>query len=348
MAILQSTTSVTGLVGVAPRLVFIATNDTEVAITTTGYLNSEQAVNQGFSDGDMALVTTKTSPSATDVSVGWFQINYASGNWSLAPTSSPGDVTLPTIANHIAVFTNTTGTLSEDASTAINGGNIQAGVSGTAGALISFPTTALKGSLQIVAVPNTGNTLVTVSNAAHGQASIYTIPDGGQTTSNFLISNSAGTQTIDTGSLALSLGGLTLGSSGHVSSLTIFPGTAANGTLIVTAGNAGGAFNTTITSGTIGQSTTYTIPDIGAATGGIVVSTTAMRVKMVVAAAAAGGAAAQSFSDAFCTSASVVTGAWVTQTTPASVLTIVPGNGSFIVTSSANAGVGTFSYVIHK
>lgn len=348
MPILQSTTSVTGLVGVAPRLVFIATNDTEAAVTTTGYLNTEQAVNQGFADGDMALVTTKSSPSATDVSTGWFQINYASGNWSLSPTSSPGDVVLPTTANHLAVFTDTTGTLSEDVSTAINAGNIQAGVSGTAGALISFPATASKGSLQLVAVANAGDTLVTISNASQGQASIYTIPDGGQTNSNFLISNSAGIQTIATGSLALSVGTLTLGSSGNVSSLTIFPGTAANGTLIITAGNAGGAFNTTVTSGTMGQSTTYTIPDIGASTGGVVVSTAPVRMKVVAAAAAAGGNAAQSFSDAFCTSSSVVTGAWVTQATPASVLTIVPGNGSFVVTSSADAGVGTFSYVIHK
>lgn len=70
--------------------------------------------------------------------------------------------------------------------------------------------------------------------------------------------------------------------------------------------------------------------------------------KSVAKAAAAGGAAAQSFTDAFCTTASVVIGNWVTQANAASVLTIVPGNGSFVVTSSANAGVGTFSYTINK
>lgn len=70
--------------------------------------------------------------------------------------------------------------------------------------------------------------------------------------------------------------------------------------------------------------------------------------KSVAGAAAAGGAAAQSFTDAFCTSGSCVVGNWNTQANAASVLTIVPGNGSFVVTSSADAGVGTFNYIITK
>lgn len=70
--------------------------------------------------------------------------------------------------------------------------------------------------------------------------------------------------------------------------------------------------------------------------------------KSVAGAAAAGGAAAQSFTDAFCTSGSCVVGNWNTQANAASVLKIVPGNGSFVVTSSADAGVGTFNYIITK
>jgi len=60
------------------------------------------------------------------------------------------------------------------------------------------------------------------------------------------------------------------------------------------------------------------------------------------------GSATQNFVDAFCTATSVVTGSWQTQTTPASIYTIVPGVGSFDVISSADAGVGTFNYVIYK
>jgi hypothetical protein len=151
-----------------------------------------------------------------------------------------------------------------------------------------------------------------------------------------------------TGAITSTTGNITSGSSGDAGTFIAFPATAANGTMIIAAGNAGGAFNTTITSGTMGQSTVYTVPDIGASTGGVVVSTAAVRMKSVAGAAAAGGAAAQSFTDAFCTSGSNVIGNWNTQANAASVLKIVPGNGSFVVTSSADAGVGTFNYIIMK
>ena len=150
------------------------------------------------------------------------------------------------------------------------------------------------------------------------------------------------------GAITSTAGNITSGSSGDAGTFIAFPATAANGTMIVAAGNAGGAFNTTITSGTIGQSTVYTVPDIGAATGGVVVSTAAVRMKAVAAAAAAGGAAAQSFTDTFCTTGSSVVGNWNTQANAVSVLKIVPGNGSFVVTSSGDAGVGTFNYIITK
>ena len=153
---------------------------------------------------------------------------------------------------------------------------------------------------------------------------------------------------VASGAITSTAGNITSGSSGDSGTFIAFPATAANGTMILAAGNAGGAFNTTITSGTIGQSTVYTVPDIGASTGGVVVSTAAVRMKSVAGAAAAGGAAAQSFTDTFCTTGSNVIGNWNTQANAASVLKIVPGNGSFVVTSSADAGVGTFNYVIMK
>lgn len=152
----------------------------------------------------------------------------------------------------------------------------------------------------------------------------------------------------DTAADVSNLGNISAGASGTPGTLSSFPATATNGSLVISALNAGGAFTTTIRNSVMGQSTVYSLPDIGASTGGIVVSTAAVRLKSVAAAAAAGGAAAQSFTDAFCTSGSNVIGNWNTQTTPASVLKIVPGNGSFVVTSSADAGVGTFNYIITK
>lgn len=83
-------------------------------------------------------------------------------------------------------------------------------------------------------------------------------------------------------------------------------------------------------------STAYTVVDQGFA------------MKSVAGASAAGGSASQSFTDAFCTSGSCVIGNWNTQANAVQVLKIVPSNGSFVVTSSGDAGVGTFNYIITK
>ncbi len=340
-----------GLTSVLPEVIYINTTDTYATVTATGYLTHQAQLGFTFSNNQMALVKT------SDDGVVWLKVVITFSGASVLNTvvsllqvSSPGDVVLPTIANHLMVSTDTDGTLANRTGTAINDGSLQAGRSTIAGTFISFPSAAASGTLVLAAVTNSsGNFSTTISNAAAiGQSQVISIPNGGVATSNFIISNSGGTQTIATGSLALSVGTLTLGSSTHASSLTIFPSSAANGTLIISAGNAGGAFNTTVTSGTMGQSTVYTIPDIGAATGGVVVSTAAVRMKMVADAPAAGGNATQNFVDAFCTAASVVVGAWQTQTAPASILTIVPGVGSFDVISTADAGVATMNYVIYK
>jgi hypothetical protein len=50
-----------------------------------------------------------------------------------------------------------------------------------------FPVTASKGSLLIKSVANTGDTVNTIQNAAHGQATVYTIPDIGQATGNIVL-----------------------------------------------------------------------------------------------------------------------------------------------------------------
>lgn len=190
MAILDIVTSFIGETGILPSEAVINTTDTEATVLTTGYLNKAVQNGASFALPCIAKVSTRTSPTAVP-QVGWYQVSHVGANWSLIPAGSPGDVVLPTIANHIATYTNTTGGLSEDAATAINGGNIQAGLSGTAGVVASFPATAAKGSLRLAAVDNTGDTLVTISNALHGQASVYSIPDGGAATGQFLVKTAA-------------------------------------------------------------------------------------------------------------------------------------------------------------
>jgi hypothetical protein len=279
MAIKNIVTSVTGLVGVSPRVIYIDTDDTLATVTTAGYLN--KAVQQGFSfnESDMACVTTKTSPSVKEVEVAWLEVSYSSPNWSLVPTGSPGEVDLPTIANYIAHFTNTTGTLSSDAANIINAGNIQAGLSGTAGTLASYPATALKGSLVLAGVANTGNTNVTISNAAHGQATVISIPDGGQATAEFIISDSAGTQNITSGALQVDAGAISSGlaAGGFAGNFVAWANTTASGNLALLAvDNASGDFDTVISNAAaIGQDQTISIPDSGAATANFILSASA-------------------------------------------------------------------------
>lgn len=68
------------------------------------------------------------------------------------------------------------------------------------------------------------------------------------------------------GAISSTSGNITSGSSGDAGKFVSFPATAANGTLIVEALNAGGAFDTTIRNSTMAQSSVISIPDPGAAT----------------------------------------------------------------------------------
>jgi hypothetical protein len=106
----------------------------------------------------------------------------------LASTGTFATYTSPSIANHIAVFTDTDGNLGSDVPTAINGGNIAAGLSGTAGELHSYPAIASTGKMVLAAISNSGNYDVEITNEAHGQASTYAIPDCGQSAANFIVS----------------------------------------------------------------------------------------------------------------------------------------------------------------
>lgn len=321
MPIIYISTGEVGQVGEAPRRPKLVTTDSLSVITTAGYLNNSNTSSKPIYPTDVIDVIYSYSTASGAGTYGTFIPSFSSGVITLNAWVDSGNVLLPvvagdfavfngtsgqikdagylpsnaaktnvvmangaTIANHIATYTDTAGTIGEDAATAINGGNIQAGLSGTAGQLASFPGTAANGSFIFKAINNTGNFVSTVSNSNIGQATVYSLPDTGTATAGIL----------------------------------------SNGAALVSG-------NLIKASGTAGQ-----VADQGFA------------MKSVAGAAAAGGAAAQSFTDAFCTSGSNVIGNWNTQANAASVLKIVPGNGSFVVTSSADAGVGTFNYIITK
>lgn len=179
-----------GTVGSAPGTLLLHTTDTFSTITSAGYIQKVGQASGAYPKPTDFVFVNYSGGS------GLFTISNSNGVFTLVQDGSP--VTTPTTANHIATYTNTSGSLSEDANPAINGGSIQAGLSGTAGSLISYPATASKGSLALTAVANTGNTATVISNAPMGQASTITIPDPAAATAKFMLDH--GTNTMAAGS----------------------------------------------------------------------------------------------------------------------------------------------------
>lgn len=313
-----------------PNIVTMITDSSAAQITTSGFYTSDasQADIQALQNGVFETAVTDLWLIYNSNGLGFYTLDATTGafvalagNSGLSSSLSNGNIFVGNASN-IATGVTPSGDITLS----------NTGVFGiAAGVIVNADINAAAAiAFSKLAALTSGNILV--GSAGNVPTSVTMSGDG--TLSNL------GVLTLDPT--------LQLGASGTAASLTLFPPTAANGFLQILPVNAGGAFNTILSNGVMGQTSTYTIPDIGASTGGIVVSTAAVRMKSVAAAAAAGGAAAQSFTDAFCTSGSVVIGNWVTQANAGQVVKIVPGNGSFVVTSTTDIGVGTFSYIIQK
>lgn len=80
------------------------------------------------------------------------------------------------------------------------------------------------------------------------------------------------------GAIQSTTGNITSGSSGDAGTFISFPATAANGTLILSALNAGGAFDTTLRNSVMGQSSVLSFPDPGAATANVLLDTGAANI----------------------------------------------------------------------
>lgn len=189
--IYQLPTQLAGTPGVYPNFKYMVTGDNVATMTAAGYLNSVNLESAPVTTTDVLQVLYSFNKNTGTGTYGVFTVSITNGVITLTHQGGSGEVVLPTIANHIATYTNTDGTISEDPATAISGGNIQAGLSGTAGTFISYPGTASKGSLILAAVANTGNTTTTISNNAMAQASVVGIPDPGNATGQFLVGATA-------------------------------------------------------------------------------------------------------------------------------------------------------------
>lgn len=358
MSILQCTQMTVGAVGVSPKEWRILTDNTFAQVTTAGFLTSAQGT-YGFSTGDFAFVTTSN--------LGVVMLNItvsAAGVVSLVDNADAQVITYPVTANHIAVFTassSSSSTLGDDAATAINGGSIQAGLSGTQGTFISYPSTPAKGYLTLIAAANTGDTVTVITNAAHGQSTIYSIPDCGSTTANFILSKTTAGQTISVGGLTVAAGNITAGASGAAGTYISYPATAARGSLILAAVANTGDTNVTISNALHGQATVYSIPDVGSATGqlcnvtGALVSGNVIRasgtagkladggynVKSATTAAYAGGGTSNAYTATGLTASSIVTASILASTNAVSITKAVPGTNTLTVTFSGDPGSAT-------
>lgn len=255
-----SITTEFGYAGFSPKIPRVITQSTLAVVTAAGWWNNNPVSGElALQSQDMVCICYAygTANQATDL----FGVTIGA-NSIVTLSLAESDVVLPTIANHIATFTNTSGTLSEDPATAISGGNIQAGLSGTAGTLASFPATMAKGSLIVAGVANTGNTNTTISNVAMGQASVVSIPDPANALGRFLVGATATPFTSGNVVKASGTGGLMVdaGFALHSGTTAAYAGGGTSNAFVTTNMTSASIVNATILSQTNAASIVKAVP----------------------------------------------------------------------------------------
>lgn len=358
----------TGLVGVQPWFIYIDTSDTLATVTTAGYLNPSKSEGFTYSAEQMVLIYT------TDFGVQLCQVSINASTQVITLVQYSASLSSLIVSGNIQSLNGNI----------LSGNNNGVGIT-HAGNFQSFPSTSngANDKLVLAATTSGGNFTTTITNAAQAASRTYTIPDGGAS-SNFLLTNSGGTQTIATGNLTLTAGNFQVTAGTIVGGTTITAGinnSSAGSFVAIPAGNNqgslqivpvanAGGFASVISNTAIGQASTYSLPDPANAAARILVGATATpftanhslvasgtggliadagyQMKVVAQAAVAGGAAAQTVNDAFCTSASMVVCTWNDTTNAVSIQKAVAGNGSFVVTSSGDPGASHLNYIITK
>lgn len=269
MAILQLPTQIPGMVGTFPNPKFMVTTDNLATITTAGYMNRPGVEVDPIAATDIVECLYSFNQQTQQGTYGLFSVAVNNGVITLSLEGAAGEVTLPTIANHLIVSTNVSGNLANLTGTAINNGSLQAGLSGTAGTLISFPATGAKGSLIVAGVANTGNTNTTISNVAMGQASVVSIPDPANAIGRFVVGATATPFVSGNFPIASGTGGLMIDSGaapGTFASLTASNVFSGAGQITLAKANGTEAANAVTASGNAGVITTSSLSTVGGAT----------------------------------------------------------------------------------
>ena len=289
------TSQVSATASTLPSLIYILTNDTYATVTATGYLTGTKQEGFTYSNNMMALVyTTDDGPVWLQVSVTYSGASILNTVISLVETNAPGDVVLPTIANHIIVSTNTAGTLANLTGTAINNGTIQSGLlgGGVVGAFVAYPTTTLSGFLELLPVVNSsGNFNTIISNAAAvGQTQTVSIPDVGASTGQFVAKTAAfvsGNFPQNSGTAGLVIdSGLAVSNIVSKIAANTFSG---SGQIILAKANGTESGNAVTASGNAGVITTSALSTAGAANYAITWTNTKITATSVIALTIQGG-----------------------------------------------------------
>jgi hypothetical protein len=179
----------------------------------------------------------------------------ATANSSVLVTSSGG---VPSLSTTLPAALTTT-------SMQINTVNV--GASGTAGSMNLFSGTASKGKWLFTPVDNTGNTTMTITNAAQGGAYTYTIPNAGASASFMMTQGNQTAVGNNTFSGTTQINALNIGASGTAGTINLYSSTASSGSIAIVPVANSGNFVTTITTQAEGGAYTYTIPSSGANAG---------------------------------------------------------------------------------
>lgn len=155
-------------------------------------------VGAGTANSGSMFVVVEPLPAIFGIDDLFLQAAFPAGSGT-ASTKAASDNALPILASvggavtigYLAKFIDVAGSIDDVAGTAVNLGDIQAGISGTSGRLISLSPTAANGSLILAAVNAGANFNTTISNTTMGQSSVLTIPDPGAATGRFLVSATA-------------------------------------------------------------------------------------------------------------------------------------------------------------
>lgn len=197
--IYQLPTQLSGTVDVFPNFKYMVTGDDLATITTAGYLNQIDLQSNPIAPTDILQILYSFNQQTNVGTFSEFSVAISNGVITLVPVSQAGegDVLLnpaPAKAtNNIVVFDAAANTIKQGTGgdTAIFPGSLQAGLSGQAGLVASFPPSANSGSLRLQATNNAGGFISTISNTSVGRPTVYSLQDPGVPTANFALTAAA-------------------------------------------------------------------------------------------------------------------------------------------------------------